>query len=352
MPYTRPSLSTLINETEAQIDARLGTAQARLPASNLSVLARVIAGGEHGLYGYIDWISKQILPDTADDDMLDRHGSIWGIHRKLATKASGSVTVTGSSGAVLPLGSTLQRADGAEFTTTQAAIIASDGSRSVPVRAVVAGTAGNTDADTTLTLPSTPAGISSAITVESAGLNGGIDGESDNSLRARILARIRQAPHGGAAFDYVTWALEIEGVTRAWVNPGYLGPHTISVTFLCEDRSDIIPTQADVAAVTAHIEQNRPVTATEVSVFAPAPLPLNLTISLVPGTDTVKLAVLDALAEFMTREGLPGASIPISRIREAISGAVGETDHELVSPTSALHAAFGQIPVLGTVTWA
>jgi len=351
MAYDRPTLSELISTTEAQFDARLGTAQARLPASNLSVLARVLAGGEHGLYGFIDWIARQILPDTAEAEVLDRHGSIWGVTRKQATKASGTATVTGIAGATLPTGTALQRSDGLGYLTTSAVTLTGT-TAAVPVVASAAGASGNTDAGATLTLPSTLAGVSSTLTVSAGGLSGGADIEADDSLRSRILARIQQAPHGGAAFDYVTWALEVEGVTRAWVNPGYMGPHTVCVTFLCDERADPIPTATDVEAVRAAIAAARPVTAADLYVFAPVPVPLDLTIALTPGTATVKAAVVASLTDFMAREGLPGATIPLSRIREAISQATGETDHSLISPTSPLVCAFGQIAVLGTVSWA
>jgi uncharacterized phage protein gp47/JayE len=350
MPYNRPTLSDLVSAAEAGFDAHLGTAQARLPASNLSVLARVLAGGEHGLYGFVDWVSRQILPDTAEAEMLDRHGAVWGVSRKSAAKARGIITVEGTNG-TLPQGTPLQRSDGVQFVTTEAALVVNGLAAVAPVQAVTAGAEANTAGGVVLKIPSAVAGISASATLTAEGITGGADAETDPSLRARLLARIRQAPHGGAAFDYVTWALEVEDVTRAWVNPGYMGDHTIGVTFLTDQRDDPIPTAADVAAVTAAIEAARPVTASEVFVFAPVPLALDLVISVTPGSDTVKASVLAALVEFMGRESVPGATIPLSRIREAISGAVGETDHQLISPTPAFSTAFGQIPVLGTVTW-
>ena len=64
--------------------------------------------------------------------------------------------------------------------------------------------------------------------VEYPGIAGGADEQSDLLLLQRVLARLRQPPHGGADFDYIRWALEVPGVTRAWVYPLELGAGTWS----------------------------------------------------------------------------------------------------------------------------
>ena len=82
-------------------------------------------------------------------------------------------------------------------------------------------------------------------------LTGGTDTETDDQLRARILHRIQNPPMGGAQADYVTWALAVPGVTRAWAAPEQ-GPGTITVRFLMDDLradDDGWPTPADVQAV-------------------------------------------------------------------------------------------------------
>ena len=41
-------------------------------------------------------------------------------------------------------------------------------------------------------------------------------------------------PHGGNSSDYVTWALEVPGVTRAWVPPVPLIPGAVTVFFMMD----------------------------------------------------------------------------------------------------------------------
>ena len=69
-------------------------------------------------------------------------------------------------------------------------------------------------------------------------MTGGVEAENDDDLRARILQRIQNPPMGGAQADYVTWALAVPGVTRAWAAPEQ-GIGTITVRFLMDElRAD------------------------------------------------------------------------------------------------------------------
>lgn len=355
MPFVRPDLPTLIERAVADIESRFPGADARLRRSNLNVLARVHAGAVHGLYGYLDWIAKQILVDTADAEILERHATIWlPSGRVPASYAVGQVTVTGSDGAVIPLGSIFKRADGAAYAAEAEATVAG-GVALVTVVAADAGQAGNAVAGITLNLDSPIDGVNAAATVTSGALTGGADIEDDEALRARVLARIQQTPHGGAAHDYVAWALEVPGVTRAWCYPLEMGDGTVTVRFVRDDDASLIPDAAEVAAVQAYIDAQRPV-GMELFVVAPIAAPLAFQIQLTPATASVKAAVEASLRDLLIREAEPEGGgnegkIPLSHIREAISLAAGETDHVLLSPVADITLAVGQIATFGGIAW-
>lgn len=353
MPLVRPTLKTLIDRAIADINARLPDADARLPFSNLNVLAHVQGAGVHGLYGYLDWIAKQVFPDTAETEALERWASIWGVMRKAAVPAIGCVTLTGAPGKTVPTGTILQRADGQQYhTTADAALV--DGMADAPVVAVVAGKAGSCAAGVGLNLVSPVAGINPSGIVTAVGVTGGAEAETDDDLRERLLSRIRQPPHGGAANDYVTWALEVAGVTRAWVYPGELGGGTVTVRFVRDNDGSaaaIIPDAAEVAAVQDYIDARRPVTA-QVTVVAPAAAPLDFQIQgLVPNTAAVRAAVQAELQDLLIREATPGGTILLSHIRAAISAAVGETDYVLVSPVANVANTTGRMSTMGVISW-
>jgi len=349
MPFSRPDLATLIARAEADIETRLPGADARLRRSNLNVLARVHSGAAHGLYGYLDWIARQVIYDTAEGEILERDASVWGIARKAAAPATGSATLTGTNGTIIPAGTRLVRSDSAEFVVDAAATV-SGGTANVSITADVAGQAGNTAAGSALSLATPISGVSADAIVAAGGLTGGADIEADDLLRARFLERIRKPPHGGAAHDYVAWALEVEGVTRAWCSPAELGLGTVTVRFVRDDDASPIPDAGEVAAVQAHIDALRPVTA-DVTVVAPVAVPMDIQIQLTPGTAAVKAAVEAELRDLLLREAEPGTTILLSHLREAISIAAGETDHVLVSPAADVTHTIGQMATFGSITW-
>lgn len=347
MSFSRPTLAELVQRTRNDTLSRLSTDEA-LRRADAEVYARVFSGAAHGLYGFIDWVSRQILPDTSDLEILIRQASIWGVERKPAAVATGSVTFTVQAGAVIPAGTLLQALDGQQYATTADAVVALPNA-TAPVEAVEPGAAGNRAAGENMTLVSPVVGVQS---VAMAGeMSGGADIESEDDLRARLIARIQQPPQGGCAYDYEAWALQIEGVTRAWVYPHELGLGTVTVRFVRDDDASLIPDAGEVATVQAHLDVLRPVTA-QVSVVAPIAVPLDLTISgLTPATAAVRTAVETEIADLLRREAVPGGTILLSHLREAISIAAGEADHAMTSPSANVTHSTGQLAVMGTITW-
>lgn len=351
MPFSRPTLKTLIDRAIADINARLPEGDARLAGSVLNVLAYVNGGAANGLYGYLDWLAQQLMPDTCETEHLDRWASIWGVTRKAASPAAGSVTFTGTTGVTIPAGTLLQRVDGQQFKTTADATLAA-GTVNASVVALTSGAASNTAAATAINLVSPVAGVNSAGSVAAPGLSGGADAETDSALRGRLLSRIQSPPKGGAQDDYVSWALEMSGVTRAWVYPAELGPGTVTVRFVRDnDAGSIIPDASEVAAVQAHLDALRPVTA-QLTVVAPIAAPINFQIqSLAPNSAAVKAAITAELQDLLQREGIPGGTIYLSHIRAAISAAAGETDHVLLAPAANVVNTTGNISTMGAITW-
>ncbi|HEX7124676.1 MAG TPA: baseplate J/gp47 family protein, partial [Thermodesulfobacteriota bacterium] len=283
MAFQRPTLETLLARIEADLTSRLPGADTRLRRSNLAVLARVHAGAVHGLYGYLAFLARQLFPDQAEAEYLQRWATIWGVTRTPAAAAVGAVTLTGTDWAVVPAGTRLQRGDGVEYTV-DADVIIQAGTATAAVTAVEPGAAGNADAGVVLTFVSPIVGVQGTAPVAAGGLTGGADEESDASLRERLLARIQEPPHGGSAADYVAWAREVAGVTRVWVFPEWMGAGTVGVTFVRDDDADgLIPSAAEVQAVADYLAPRRPVTA-DVVVFAPIPVALDLTIAIEPDT--------------------------------------------------------------------
>lgn len=347
--FNRPALQTLIDRIEMDIEARLPDADAGVRRTVFNALARMHAGALHGLYGYLEYIAKQVIYTTAEAEYLEQWATIWGIQRVPAGLATGNVTFTGTNGVTIAAGTVLQKADGWQYRTNTDVIVAG-GTATAVVTALLGGASGNALVNVLLDLTSPLTGVGSTASVASGGLIAGSDAETDAALRARLLARIQTPPHGGAVGDYIAWALEVPGVTRAWCFPLYAGAGTVGVTFVRDNDGSPIPDGGEVAAVQAYIETVRPVTAT-VTVYAPTAVPLNLTIQLTPDTQAVRDAVTAELADLLKRVGEPATWLYLSQINEAISIAVGESDHVLVAPVANIFYTNAQITTLGTITW-
>ncbi|WP_439471350.1 baseplate J/gp47 family protein [Brevundimonas sp.] len=350
MAIQRPSLSQLISRAQDDLNARLPGADSRLRQSVLDALAKVNAGAVHGLYGYIDQLSRQILPDTATGQYLEDHASSRRVDRKPATTAAGVATATGVNGSVIPAGTVLQRPGGREYLTQGDSIIA-DGIATIPLAATTPGIGGVAAVGVKLAFVSPIAGVAANVVVAGAGLTGGADAETDDLLRARLLERLRQTPEGGAPHDYVRWAKEVPEVTRAWPYKGWMGAGTVGVAFMMDGRPNPIPTEDDVEAVQAYMELKAPAPG-ETVVFAPIPEPLNLTITGLQPNDAATRAAIEAeIDDLLFREAQPNGTILLTHIREAISTAAGERDHVLASPTANFTPPAGRIVVRGVITW-
>lgn len=351
MPYARPSLADLDARLRAAVESRLPGVDPALRRSLLGALTRAVAGAHHEMYGYLAWVAEQAMPDTAETAELARWAAIWGLTRSAAVAAAGRVRVRGTAGARIPSGTVWRRADGAEYRATAERVVDARGDATVAVTAAVPGVAGAAAADTAVTLVSPLAGVVAAATV--VAITGGVDVESDESLRTRLLARLRATPRGGAAADYVVWAHEAAvSVTRAWARPNTPAPGHVTVYIMTDGGSpDGTPIHGETGAVAVYIADRRPVTAT-VTVAGPTAVPLAVTIrGITPDSPAVRAAVTAELADLIRRESEPGGTILVSHLREAISGAAGETDHVLVSPTSDVTHTASQIAVPGGVTW-
>lgn len=351
MAFMLPTLVELRQQATADIETYLPGTAARTRRTTSGVLGHALAGAVQGLHANIQARERNFLPDDrAEAEGVERWAALLGYWYLDPTGAVGLAIATGSSGATLAAGTRLQYSDGTEYTTTaDLTLVGTTGSVAVAANAL--GAAGNLSAGTKLTLLSPVSGINSTLTVNAAGLTGGADQELLDALRNRVLARLRLPPMGGSAQDYETWALEGHAaVTRAWVSPLEQGANTVVVRVVTDNEVDLIPTAPVLDAVLAYIDSKRPVTA-EVFIVAPVAVPLNFEIQLTPDSPALRERVSSALQDLLQREAEPGGTILRTHVAEAISTAVGETDHLLSVPAASVNHAVGEMAVFGVITW-
>lgn len=356
MPWVKPGLKQLTERAGQDLSVRLLDGAALKPNSTLSVLAVTRAGGEYLIYGHLEWAFRQIFPDQAEAEFLENWAAVWGVSRKPAAAASGPVTVTGRPGSALPDEIQAKTAEGQFYRLTGLTLPgdpedSGEVSAKTTAEAALRGAAGNLAAGARLTLISPAAGLKSEIVVAAGGLTGGVDVESDEDLRARLLAKIQEPPHGGNKSDYEQWALEVPGVVNALCYPTYAGLGTVGVAVWGEVDDPVLPASV-VQRAYEHILELCPVTAGPgLYVFTPEVMPVDFTIMLNPDSPQVRANVGRELGDVFAREGRPGTVIVRSHLTEAISLAAGEYDHQLIAPAGNIIPAANQLPILGEITF-
>lgn len=369
MPYARPSLTALQGLVAGDIAASVGGADALLRFSNLGITGRVQAGLANLHYGYLDWISRQAVPFTCTDEFLEGWAALKGVYRQPATSATGSITFSGTPGAVIPSGTSIVRSDGIGFKTTSAGTIGANGTVTVNAAAnadpaALTGAFGNTPSGTVMTLSQSIAGVQSN-GAASVDFKGGQDIESNDSLRSRMLVAYQQPPQGGSSSDYVAWALGAPGVTRAWCVRNGFGTGTVVVYVMMDQTRAAnggIPqgtngvSSSDTRGVAATGDQlgvanylyNLQAAVGLVYVAAPIAHPVNLAVTGMPAG--LQSAVTAALQAVLQSQGAPGVTIPFGTIWSAIANVAG-ANYFTVSPSADIVCGANEVPVLGSVTY-
>jgi uncharacterized phage protein gp47/JayE len=357
MPYERPTLSELRQQAAGDINAALPGVDARLRYSNLGILGEVVAGTAHLHYGYIDEIARQSVPFTATGEFLEGWAGLKRVGRKPATSATGLVTFDAVDGSIVPVGTPIARSDGARYTVTDAAE-AVDESVTVGVIADVPGAAGNAESGTAMLLVGGLAGVTGSGLADGA-IGGGNDVEADSDLRSRMLDRYAAPPQGGAVTDYPSWALEVPGVTRAWLKRDAMGPASLAVLFMMdiaqadnggfpqgtdggssfEDR--ITAATGDQLVVADYLFPRQSALAT---VYAVAPIANLLTITidgLSSASDATKAAIATAIAGALRYSSAPGGITNLSVIEAAIAAVSGSAGFVITSIVCAAGSIVG-----------
>lgn len=350
MPIERPTLATLVDRISGDVQTGVGGTAPLLSRSVLQVLSRVMAGAAHLLWGYIEWLARQITPDTADAEYLEAHGATYGVLRIPATFASANVQIAGSNGITIPAGTVVISAAGQEYQSA-ADVTTSGGSGTIAVTASAPGAASSLATGQVLTLLQPIAGLAATGTVLSSGLTAGQDAESDEALRTRLVARIQNPPQGGSKADYIAWMMGNAAIapTAAWAYANYGGLGKVGITFTV-GGVDPIPSGPQVTAMEAYIAELAPVTATVVA-FAPTKVAVDVDLTITPDTTALRTAVETALEEYFVDNGAPGATLYLSQIREVVSSVPGIVDADITDPAANVVLGSGEIARLGAVTW-
>lgn len=346
--FTRPALPGLINRISADLQARFNNDDL-LRRQDQAVYARVMAAAVNTLYGHLDYLARNMLPDLSDEDWLYRHSAMKKAVRKDPRAAMGYVFWEGvDNGLTVPVDAIIQRADRREFITTES-ITSTNGNLRVRVRATEPGLESNTDDGEAMTLASPINGLPSTGYADT--IYGGDDIENLEEWRLRIMDRWYYTPQGGADADYEIWAKEVNGVSRAWTKRTWKGAGTVGVMLATNDPDHPTPSPELIEETRQHILPIAPVAGSGLFIFGVDEHPIDMTIALQPDSPTLRAAVTAELKAMLYRDGVPGGKIYPSRISEAISLSTGEFTHKLIEPADDVQLGETELPLLGEITW-
>lgn len=266
MAFTVPTLEEMHGFLLALLKAlfpELDVSRASFPA----LLARVLAAAATDNHAHLASVQADLLPDTAEGEALDRWGAIVGRARKGATAARKADALRLVNNAAVneavTVGQELVHASGLRFQINENATVLAGDSKDVDVVAIDTGSATRLNAGETLRFTTPPTYIEEEAELQLALDEDGDDQESDGDYRRRILDRFATPPLGGAQNDYVTWALELEGIAAAYCYPNRAGLGTVDVAALhAGSGSARILNAGEVTTLQTHLDEERPVHAT------------------------------------------------------------------------------------------
>lgn len=355
MSFKRDSLAALLDRVYANYTSLFRPLD-KTPRQNLlKVFASVDAGIYHQLLGDLDFLSKQIFPDTAEGEYLREHWSNR-VAPLYAIAASGEATMSGTANKPIPSGLVFQAASGEKYYLGNAYRLDAGGRAVVTVKAGNPGQQGNLVIGEKLSVVSAlPAGIDSEAVVSGNGIVGGSDAETDEEYLVRVLAALRNPSRYGKTGDFALWARDASAeVSAAWEFKNFGVFSAVLVQVIKGNQINGVHPVDNLAEVRNYISKVAPPVLFEVR--TPKIIPVNPSASLPPQEDSHGSRELaeNRMKTWMRLVARPGIQITAGALRLAIIDGVTITDAAVridgntagIAKTTIL-----EYPYIGEIIW-
>ena len=210
-------------------------------------------------YAEMNLLIQAAYGTTAWGKYLTNIAAEFGVDRKEATPSVGELTIIGTANTYVPIRSLFSTQDGSiVFQTDEGVTLDAQGKGTVKITSKDTGSAMNVGAGTINHIPASITGVSRVTNVEAT--HDGTDAETDEALRARYLAYVREPATSGNAYHYKHWALACAGVGDCKVIPLAKGPGTVRVLIIGPDKNAC--SEETIKSTKDYIESVRPIGAT------------------------------------------------------------------------------------------
>lgn len=336
------------------------------PGSIVRTILEAAAAMMEECYYLLSILLPKFWVRTATGEWLDRRAEDFGKSRKPGAVAIGVLTVgrdTPAPFSIVISSGTLFEIDGNHFITLERGVIQiGQTAVDVAVEAKQIGTESNYPEGVVLHLVGVA--VSGVEWAKVKVLKGGADVESDDDFRARLLDWLRNPGTSGNIADYKHWAMDIEGVTGAYVIPTWDGPGTVKVVLLGPDKTtpdaSLVERVQDVIAPEDEYSESRkaPVGAT-VTIIGAQSVAIDVAATIL--LDTEKMVALElikeefvyALRTYLADMALKTSTVRYNRIGSLLAAQDGVLDYtkcELNGEAANLLINEEQVAILGTVT--
>ena len=283
---------------------------------------------------------KAAFAESSWGEYLTMIAAEFGVDRKTASKATGTVTVTGTG--TISEGSMFATASGINFVATEE--VEAEGSAQVKIEAVATGSKGNVEAGKITYIPLNIPGITAVTNVEAT--EGGYDEESDEELLERYFVAVRTPATSGNKWHYYNWAMSVNGVGDCRVLPLWNGPGTVKVVIVDSNRQTASQELMD--SVYEYIESVRPIGAT-VTVATPEILSITVTAA-IKGTLDAETCKNDINAR-LAKKALSLTDLSYAQVIDIIlnQSSVEDCDNVLLNGEKRLSFDLDTLPVVEEV---
>lgn len=177
----------------------------------------------------------------------------------------------------------------------------------------------------------------------------GVDEESDDSLRSRLLDEVRNMEKGGTIYDYEMWAKRISGVVSAMVLPLARGPGSLDVIIT---GSNGMPSDELIAEVQAYLISKSHAAFDNVLVRPPSPkkIDVRVVVQLESGYSAGEVLprVRAAVGETIQSENEVGV-VRLTKIANAVNDTLGIFNFSLTAPAQDITLSTGDLAVPGEI---
>ena len=289
---------------------------------------------------------------TAWGKYLTNIAAEFGVDRKEATPSVGELTIIGTANSFIPIRSLFSTQDGSViFQTDKGVTLDAQGKATVSITSTTSGLYTNVAAGTINKIPVSIRGVSRVTNL--AATHAGTDEETDDALRARYLAYVREPATSGNAYHYKHWALACAGVGDCKVIPLAKGPGTVRVLIIGPDKNAC--SEETIKSTKDYIESVRPIGAT-VYVETPTYLTISVKATVYPvkADNGYKAAIESAIQNYFVQTGFQdNGSVSIAQIGRIMldTGLLYDYGDLTINDKKVnIPLAVDQLPRLGTLT--